>query len=76
MWTRGDGERKCNRDKCMGRVRGMWKCVQCKIAKPKLDFSMWLAPRKSQQRQSIARCNACMKLQEEDAKAVAVRSTA
>ena len=19
MWTRGDGERKCNRDKCMGR---------------------------------------------------------
>ena len=76
MWTRGDEERKCKRDKCMSRVRGMWKCVQCKTVKPKVEFSAWLAPRKSQQRQSTAWCNACMQWQEEDAKAVAGRSTA
>ena len=76
MWKLGEDERKCLRDKCMSRVRGMWKCVQCKEILPKSEFSAWLAGRRTQQRQITSRCNTCTEEQAEDAKAVARRSTA
>ena len=76
MWTRGDDERKCNKDACMGRKRGSWQCVQCKILKPKTEFATWLSPRKAKNNNGTARCNQCMEAQRKDALAIANKSSA
>ena len=75
MWRRGDEERKCESDKCMGRVRGSWRCIQCKEVRPKEDYAMWLAPRKFKSNNATARCDVCMRQQEDDAKAIAAKSS-
>ena len=75
MWRRGDPERKCKQDKCMGRVRGWWTCIQCKETLPKVEFASWLSGRKTKQNDGRARCDSCDKQQKAEAKALQKRSS-
>eukprot|EP00959_Pyramimonas_sp_CCMP1952_P185073 3870007-Pyramimonas_sp.AAC.1 len=61
MWaSAADRDRKCKRcvegDKIQ---RGCWKCIGCKGAMPKVEFSRWLAGRNSKKPNNKQRCNKC-----------------
>ena len=71
MWMQGDEERKCKKYGCMDRTRGIWRCVQCKMNKPKAEFAAWLAGKTSKYNHGSARCNECDQKQKEDDKHVA-----
>ena len=75
MWRRGDEERRCKSDKCMAQVRGSWWCIQCKEVRPNDDYTTWLAPRMFKSNNATVRCGVCMRQQEDDAKAIAAKSS-
>ena len=78
MWAgRADHHRKCNR--CIDDAklqRGKWKCVECKDAFGREEYSSWLAGRTSQKANGKQRCNVCCAGQERKRKEVAERSHA
>eukprot|EP00959_Pyramimonas_sp_CCMP1952_P158260 3309833-Pyramimonas_sp.AAC.1 len=78
MWTdAADRGRKCTRCVEVEKVeRGSWKCIACKNALAKVEFSNWLATRTSKKSNGKQRCNGCFADEERRRKEVAERSCA
>ena len=78
MWDgRAEQHRKCKR--CIDDAklqRGKWKCVECKGAFGREEYSSWLAGRTTQKADGKQRCNECCAGQERKRKEVAERSHA
>ncbi|CAK0846477.1 unnamed protein product [Prorocentrum cordatum] len=78
MWDgRAEQHRKCKR--CIDDAklqRGKWKCVECKGAFGRDEYSSWLAGRTTQKADGKQRCNECCAGQERKRKEVAERSHA
>eukprot|EP00959_Pyramimonas_sp_CCMP1952_P464078 9485998-Pyramimonas_sp.AAC.1 len=76
MWGGvADRDRKCKRCVAGAKLpRGWWRCIACKDAFERRDFSSWLAKRTTKGPDGKQRCNKCFADEERKRQEVAERS--
>ena len=72
-FRKSDKQGKCTR--CARQLKGQWKCVECQNSFEKINFSIWLEPRKNKKKTHFnTRCNTCQQGQNAKRVAMARRS--